>query len=279
MPHPWGIFYGHTISMANYRTKKRFGQHFLHDASVIERMIKAIFPKESDQFVEIGPGLGALTFPLLHHIKALDVVEIDRDVIARLEQKKQRENIEQLSIHSSDALKMDFAALLKQTNKLRVVGNLPYNISTPLIFHLLESAAIIQDMHFMLQNEVVQRISAEPNSKTYGRLSIMVQYYCDTEYLFFVPPGAFSPPPKVDSAILRLTPWQKLPHKANDEKHFARLVTQAFSTRRKTLRNTLKKMLSAEQIESIGINPGLRPENISVAEYVALSNLPGIDTA
>jgi 16S rRNA (adenine1518-N6/adenine1519-N6)-dimethyltransferase len=267
--------------MTHYRTKKRFGQHFLHDSSVIERMIKAIFPRKSDQFVEIGPGLGALTFPLLQQIKALDVVEIDRDVIARLQQKKQREKMEQLTIHNCDALKMDFAALLddanhsasKNSQKLRVVGNLPYNISTPLIFHLLESAQFIQDMHFMLQNEVVQRITAGPDSKTYGRLSIMVQYYCDTEYLFFVPPGAFSPPPKVDSAILRLTPWQQLPHKANDETHFAKLVMQAFSTRRKTLRNTLKKMLSAEQIKSVGVNPGLRPENISVAEYVALSNL------
>ncbi len=265
--------------MAHYRTKKRFGQHFLHDSSIIERMISAINPRMDDQFVEIGPGLGALTFPLLKYINALDVVEIDRDVIARLTQKKQREKLEQLTIHSCDALKMDFTALPKHASKLRVVGNLPYNISTPLIFHLLESAHIIQDMHFMLQNEVVQRITAEPNSKTYGRLSIMVQYYCDTEYLFFVPPGAFSPPPKVDSAILRLTPWQQRPYKANDEKHFARLVTQAFSTRRKTLRNTLKKMLSTEQIESIGINPGLRPENISVSEYVSLSNLSDKDNS
>ncbi len=265
--------------MAHYRTKKRFGQHFLHDSSIIERMISAINPRMDDQFVEIGPGLGALTFPLLKYINALDVVEIDRDVIARLTLKKQRGKLEQLTIHSCDALKMDFTALPKHASKLRVVGNLPYNISTPLIFHLLESAHIIQDMHFMLQNEVVQRITAEPNSKTYGRLSIMVQYYCDTEYLFFVPPGAFSPPPKVDSAILRLTPWQQRPYKANDEKHFARLVTQAFSTRRKTLRNTLKKMLSTEQIESIGINPGLRPENISVSEYVSLSNLSDKDNS
>lgn len=259
--------------MANYKTKKRFGQHFLHDRNIIERIIHAIQPHQKEQFVEIGPGLGALTFPLLEHVSALDVVEIDRDVIARLQQKKEQEQIEKLSIHSHDALKLDFKTLSKDKRPLRVVGNLPYNISTPLIFHLLESAHNIQDMHFMLQNEVVQRITAAPNSKSYGRLSIMVQYYCETEYLFFVPPGAFSPPPKVDSAVLRLTPWKTLPYKAIDEMDLSKLVAQAFSTRRKTLRNTLKKMLSAEQIESLGINPGLRPENISVAEYVTLSNL------
>lgn len=261
--------------MANYKTKKRFGQHFLNDRSIIEKMIYAINPKPSEKFVEIGPGLGALTFPLLEHLDALDVVEIDRDVIARLQQRKEREKIEQLTIHDCDALKMNFEALSSNDDEpLRIVGNLPYNISTPLIFHLLESAPGIKDMHFMLQNEVVQRITAAPNSKTYGRLSIMVQYYCDTEYLFFVPPESFDPPPKVDSAILSLTPWKELPYKANDNKYLSKLVTQAFSTRRKTLRNTLKKILTTEQIESVGIDPGLRPENISVAEYVALSNLP-----
>ncbi len=263
--------------MSNYRTKKRFGQHFLHDQSVIERMLGEINPRPNEQFIEIGPGLGALTFPLLDRIDALDIVEIDRDVIARLHNKIKHRNINNLTIHEGDALKLDFTSLATPDKPLRIVGNLPYNISTPLIFHLLESAAIIKDMHFMLQNEVVQRITASPNNKAYGRLSIMVQYYCDTDYLFFVPPGAFNPPPRVDSAILRLTPWKALPHQAQDEQHFARLVAQAFSTRRKTLRNTLKRMLTSDQIESIGIDPGLRPENISVADYVALSNLPVIN--
>lgn len=261
--------------MANYKTKKRFGQHFLHDRGVIQRIIHDINPLTNERFVEIGPGLGALTFPLLEKIDALDVIEIDRDVIARLQQYQNKK----LTIHSVDALKFDLSSLsTDSTNEtqLRIVGNLPYNISTPLIFHLLEYAHLIKDMHFMLQNEVVQRITAPPNSKTYGRLSVMVQYFCETEYLLFVPPESFNPPPKVDSAILRLTPWKTLPYKANDEKYLSKLVTQAFSMRRKTLRNTLKKMLSSEQIESAGIDPSLRPENISVAEYVALSNLPPI---
>jgi len=260
--------------MANYKTKKRFGQHFLHDAGVIKQIIRDINPHVNERFVEIGPGLGALTFPLLEKIDALDVIEIDRDVIARLEQYKNKK----LTIHSVDALKFDLDSLsttpaLESETQLRVVGNLPYNISTPLIFHLLEYAHSIKDMHFMLQNEVVQRITAAPDSKTYGRLSVMVQYFCETEYLLFVSPQAFNPPPKVDSAILRLTPWKELPYRANDEKHLSKLVAQAFSMRRKTLRNTLKKMLSSEQIESVGVDPSLRPENISVAEYVALSNL------
>ncbi len=266
--------------MANYKTKKRFGQHFLHDGAIIQRIIYDINPQASERFVEIGPGLGALTFPLLEKIDALDVIEIDRDVIARLEQYQNKK----LTIHSVDALKFDLSVLSttpsttssEKESLLRVVGNLPYNISTPLIFHLLEYADSIKDMHFMLQNEVVQRITAPPNSKTYGRLSVMVQYYCETEYLLFVSPQAFNPPPKVDSAILRLTPWKVLPHKAKDEKHLSKLVTQAFSTRRKTLRNTLKKMLTSEQIENAGVDPSLRPENISVAEYVTLSNLSPI---
>lgn len=261
--------------MANYKTKKRFGQHFLHDGGVIQKIIHDIHPQASERFVEIGPGLGALTFPLLEKIDALDVIEIDRDVIKKLEQYQNKK----LTIHSVDALKFDLNSLstdLKSNEQLRIVGNLPYNISTPLIFHLLEYAHLIKDMHFMLQNEVVQRISAPPDSKTYGRLSVMVQYFCETEYLLFVSPQAFNPPPKVDSAILRLTPWKELPYKANDEKHLSKLVTQAFSMRRKTLRNTLKKMLTSEQIENAGIDPSLRPENISVAEYVTLSNLSPI---
>jgi len=254
--------------MQKYRTKKRFGQHFLNDQFVIQKIINEIHPSKTDCMVEIGPGLGALTFPLLDKLDTLNVIEIDRDVIARLKQK----NNTKLIIHSSDALDYDFNALANE-QALRVVGNLPYNISTPLIFHLLESAQIIQDMHFMLQNEVVQRITAQPGSKSYGRLSVMVQYHCQTEYLFFVGPESFDPPPKVDSAILRLSPWKKRPFKANDEKKLSILVAKAFSMRRKTLRNNLKNIIDTKQIESLGIDPSLRAETLKVSDFVQLSNL------
>ena len=252
-----------------YRTKKRFGQHFLHDQGVIQTLIQYINPKPDQQIIEIGPGMGALTFPLLQQLGSMEVIEIDRDVISHL----RSQGGDKLIIHNMDALKFDLSQLLKADQQLRVVGNLPYNISTPLIFHLLEYAPHIEDMHFMLQKEVVDRISAAPGSKTYGRLSVMVQYHCDTDYLFYVGPEAFSPPPKVDSAVLRLQPWQQKPYQANDLKLLAQVVTQAFSMRRKTLRNTLKTLLTTEQIESVGIDPTLRPENLSVKNYVELSNL------
>ncbi len=253
--------------MQKYKTKKRFGQHFLHDHHVIQKLIYEINPKAKENFVEIGPGLGALTFPLLDHLELLNVVEIDRDVIKRLKDK----NNPKLTIHSVDALKFGFDELA-ETAPLRVVGNLPYNISTPLIFHLLESTSKIKDMHFMLQNEVVKRITAMPGSKAYGRLSVMVQYYCETEYLFFVGPESFDPPPKVDSAILRLKPWASKPFQAKNEKGLSSLVTQAFSMRRKTLRNNLKKIIPAEKIESLNIDPSLRAEMLSVEDFVKLSN-------
>ena len=253
--------------MQKYKTKKRFGQHFLHDHHVIQKLIYEINPQPTENFVEIGPGLGALTFPLLDKIDSLNVVEIDRDVIKRLEQR----NNSKLNIHSVDALAFDFDQLAVDGD-LRVVGNLPYNISTPLIFHLLESSTKIKDMHFMLQNEVVQRITAKPGSKTFGRLSVMVQYFCETEYLFFVGPESFDPPPKVDSAILRLTPWKDKPFLALDEKILSSIVSQSFSMRRKTLRNNLKKILSADQIESLNIDSSLRAEMLNVEDFVKLSN-------
>jgi len=263
--------------MQKYKTKKRFGQHFLHDYRVIQKLIYEVNPKPSDLMVEIGPGLGALTFPLLDTIDQLHVVEIDRDVIKHLEQK----NNPKLKIHSVDALEYDFSKLTENSEEpLRVVGNLPYNISTPLIFHLLEplsntnkEESAITDMHFMLQNEVVERITAKPGSKSFGRLSVMVQYYCETEYLFFVGPESFNPPPKVDSAILRLTPWLKRPYQAIDDKQLSKVVAQAFSMRRKTLRNNLKKIISAEQIEGLGIDPSHRAETLGVEDFVKLSNL------
>ena len=254
--------------MQKYKTKKRFGQHFLHDQGVIQKLVHEINPLATDSMVEIGPGLGALTFPLLEKLDNLNVVEIDRDVIKRLNFK----NLANLIIHEQDALNFNFDQLV-DTGGLRVVGNLPYNISTPLIFHLLESASKIIDMHFMLQNEVVERITATPGSKTYGRLSVMVQYYCETEYLFFVGPESFSPPPKVDSAILRLIPRKIFTTKANCEKNLGNLVAQSFSMRRKTLRNNLKKVISAEQIEDLGIDPNARAETLSINDFVKLSNL------
>ena len=262
--------------MQKYKTKKRFGQHFLHDHHIIQKLIYEINPNSADLMVEIGPGLGALTFPILDHLQKLHVVEIDRDIIQRLEQKDNSK----LEIHSVDALKYDFNELTRSSNQpLRVVGNLPYNISTPLIFHLLEplsnenkQKSAIADMHFMLQNEVVERITATPGSKSFGRLSVMVQYYCQTEYLFFVGPESFDPPPKVDSAILRLTPWTKRPYQARDDKQLSKLVAQAFSMRRRTLRNNLKKFISVEQIESLGIDPSHRAETLDIESFVKLSN-------
>ncbi len=254
--------------MPKYRTKKRFGQHFLHDQSVIQKIIQDLNPLKTDHIVEIGPGLGALTFPLLEKLESLNVVEIDRDVVSRLK----KENIPNLIIHEEDALRFDYSKITTE-KMLRLVGNLPYNISTPLIFHLLKNASLIQDMHFMLQNEVVERLTAKPGNKTYGRLSIMVQYYCQTEYLFFVGPESFSPPPKVDSAIIRLTPWKELPYKAKNTENLSKLVAKAFSMRRKTLRNNLKTMLSAEQIKNLDIDPSARAETLDVKDFVNLSNL------
>ncbi len=268
-----GIFYtlnSQHSTMKKYQTKKRFGQHFLHDQYVIENIIAGVHPEANEKLVEIGPGLGALTFPLLEKINHLHVVEIDRDIIQRLKEM----NDSRLSIHEIDALKFDPTAIENRDNQLlRIVGNLPYNISTPLIFHLLESSSIIKDMHFMLQKEVVDRITASPNTKLYGRLSVMVQYHCHTENLFKVSPGAFSPPPKVDSAVIRLIPWTEKPFIANDERDLSQLVNQAFMKRRKTLRNALKDSLNQEQIEQAGVNPTLRPENLSVNDFVSLANI------
>jgi 16S rRNA (adenine1518-N6/adenine1519-N6)-dimethyltransferase len=203
--------------------------------------------------------------PLLDH---LQVIEIDRDVINHLT----FIGGDKLTIHNVDALRVDLTEITDATRPLRVIGNLPYNISTPLIFHLLETTPQIQDMHFMLQKEVVDRIAAEPNGKNYGRLTVMVQYRCEAEYLFFVGPESFSPPPKVDSAVIKLTPWKEKPFIANDEKLFAQVVTQAFSQRRKTLRNTLKKMIDASELIALDIDPTARAETLSVEQFVQISN-------
>ena len=255
--------------MSGHRPRKRFGQHFLHDRNLIDRMVRTIAPTNEQRLVEIGPGQGALTLALLDQVEHLDVVELDRDLIAEL---RRRIAPERLSIHEGDALRFDFAALAGDGPRLRVVGNLPYNISTPLMFHLLSQADAIADMHFMLQKEVVDRLVAVPGTRDWGRLSIMIQYHCRAEYLFPVPPGAFHPPPKVDSAVVRLTPFAQPPHPARDPAVFAGLVTGAFTQRRKAVRNSLKSRLSREQIEQAGVDPGLRPDQLSLADYVALAN-------
>ncbi|TAN66602.1 MAG: 16S rRNA (adenine(1518)-N(6)/adenine(1519)-N(6))-dimethyltransferase RsmA [Methylobacter sp.] len=255
----------------SHTPRKRFGQNFLHDHNIIYNIIASIQAKPDQHWVEIGPGQGALTEPLLNEKVRLDVVELDRDLVVLLREKfKQYPN---LQIHSADALRFDFSSLANGDNKLRIIGNLPYNISTPLMFHLLDNAYCIEDMHFMLQKEVVDRICAAPGSKKYGRLSVMMQYYCLPELLFEVPPESFDPVPQVMSAIVRLVPHSQPPVTVNDMSKLNRVVTQAFSQRRKTLRNSLKKLIEEEEIVALGIDPTLRAENISLADFASLSNL------
>lgn len=250
-----------------HQPRKRFGQNFLHDMTVISRLSNSIHAKADDNIVEIGPGQGALTEPLLKTLSHLNAVELDRDLIPLLENKFSKE---QLTIHSADALKFDFRQLFSD-KPLRVVGNLPYNISTPLLIHLLSYQRNIKDMHFMLQLEVVDRLAARPGNKIYGRLSIVSQYFCQVDKLFNVPPSAFNPPPKVMSAIVRLEP-REFEVKANNEILFQQVVKLSFSQRRKTLRNNLKQLLDKEQLELLNVDLSLRAEQLSVAEYVKLAN-------
>ncbi|WP_404471404.1 16S rRNA (adenine(1518)-N(6)/adenine(1519)-N(6))-dimethyltransferase RsmA [Vreelandella venusta] len=260
-----------------HRARKRFGQNFLRDLGIISRIVRSIGPREGDRLVEIGPGQGALTAPLLEATGKLEVIELDRDLIPGL--RVQFFNYPGFVIHEGDALKFDFAALKGDGPALRVVGNLPYNISTPLIVHLLTMGTAIADMHFMLQKEVVERLAAEPGSTDWGRLSVMAQYYCHVDQLFIVPPEAFVPRPKVDSAIVRLTPHDNLPHVADDPALLFELVKLAFGQRRKTLRNNLKGRVSAATLEALGIDPARRPQTLSVAEYVAIANQVAVDEA
>ncbi len=248
--------------------RKRFGQHFLVDEGIIHAIVNTINPRADELLVEIGPGLGALTRPLLERIPHLHVVELDRDIIARL---KKEFPPQRLSIHEGDALKFDFASL---GNGIHVCGNLPYNISSPLLFHLMDYAASIVDMTFMLQKEVVDRMVAEPSTSAYGRLSVMLQRRFRMEWLLDVPPEAFDPPPKVDSAVVRLIPKAPGSYPALDEQRFAQIVAAAFSQRRKTLRNTLGKLLGEEAFKATGIDPGLRAENLGVTEFEKLAALP-----
>ena len=254
-----------------HKAKKRFGQNFLHDPGVIQRIITCIHPKSDEHLVEIGPGQGAITRELLKCTGRLDAVELDRDLIHPLA--VSCADLGELNIYNSDALKFDFSQLALDGRPLRLVGNLPYNISTPILFHLLQYADVIRDMHFMLQKEVVDRMAAGPGSKTYGRLSVMMQAWCQIEALFEIGPGAFKPAPKVDSAIVRLIPYTEPPHTIDDTVYFSRLVTSAFAQRRKTLRNSLGKLMHADQITAAGIDPSLRAERLSLADFVRLSNL------
>lgn len=251
--------------------KKRFGQNFLTDQGVINSLVEAIAPQTADLMVEIGPGLGALTKPLLQKLKQLHVVEVDRDIIAWMQAEYAKPAYAQsnIRIHNADALKFDFSSL---GPGLRVTGNLPYNISTPILFHLLANVSHITDMHFMLQKEVVERMVAQPSTPAYGRLSVMLQYHLQMDYLITVPPGAFEPAPKVESAFVRCVPHATLPFIAKDEAVFAKVVLAAFSQRRKTLRNTLKGLLADEGFSALNIDSQQRAENLSVADFVAIAN-------
>lgn len=260
-----------------HKPRKRFGQNFLHDMRIIQRIVSSIAPKENEPVLEIGPGQGALTAILLPHKPQLTAVELDRDLAAMLRIKFADDK--HFSLVEGDALQFDLRSLQTPPHSLRVVGNLPYNISTPLLFHLLTQRECIRDMHFMLQKEVVQRLAAEPDSKDYGRLSIMAQYYCHVTHLFDVPPGCFFPPPKVMSAIVRLQPREPELAAINPQT-LSQLVNIAFQQRRKTLRNTLKVIATETQIVAAGINPDARAETLSVTDFVRLANQlaqPSID--
>jgi 16S rRNA (adenine1518-N6/adenine1519-N6)-dimethyltransferase len=250
--------------------KKRFGQNFLTDQSVIGSLIDAISPQPDDLMVEIGPGLGALTKPLMQKVKLLHLVELDRDICAFMVKDYAKQYAEKsIIIHNVDALKYDFISL---GNHLRVTGNLPYNISTPILFHLLANVAGIKDMHFMLQKEVVERMVAAPSTPAYGRLSVMLQYHLMMEYLITVPPESFEPAPKVESAFVRCVPHAKLPFVAKDAALFAKVVLAAFGQRRKTLRNTLKGLLDDAGFAYLNIDSQLRAENLSVENFVNIAN-------
>lgn len=253
--------------MSPHRPRKRFGQHFLRDPGVIDAIVRAIRPSAGDTIVEIGPGEGAITKSLAATAGALHLVELDRDLAAQLRRDfAGRVNV---TVHEADALRFEYATI---AGPLRVVGNLPYNISTPLLFHLLQYRDCISDMHFMLQKEVVDRMAAPPGTKAYGRLGIMLGCHFDIEALFDVDPLAFEPPPEVMSSVVRLTPLPAGTYDIRDEKALSALVARAFSQRRKTIRNALKDVADVPALEAAGIDPRLRPEAIAIAAYVKLAN-------
>ncbi|WP_299490776.1 16S rRNA (adenine(1518)-N(6)/adenine(1519)-N(6))-dimethyltransferase RsmA [uncultured Shewanella sp.] len=258
------VHLGHTA-------RKRFGQNFLTDHNIINSIVGAIAPDDEHVMVEIGPGLGALTEPVAEGIEKLTVVELDKDLVERL--KSHPTLKDKLDIHQGDALQFDFSQLVQHDKQLKVFGNLPYNISTPLMFHLFEFSQYIKNMHFMLQKEVVLRLSASPGTKAYGRLTVMAQYFCQVMPVLEVPPGCFTPAPKVDSAVVRLVPFKTKPYPCKDVEVLRHITMTAFNMRRKTLRNNLKQLISDADFEQLGIDSTRRPEQISVQEYVALANL------
>ncbi len=268
-----------TPKQLNHTPRKRFGQNFLHDVSVIRQIVDSIHLSRSDNLLEIGPGLGALTEVLLPEVDGMTVIELDKDLASSLKLNIGANSHPNFTIINANAMDVDYRQLAKQTGRgaFRVVGNLPYNISTPILFHLLQFSDVISDMHFMLQKEVVERITAEPNTKEYGRLSVIMQYFCQVEYLLTVPKGAFNPPPKVTSAVFRLTPFKDKPLVAQDEKLFSLIVRETFNHRRKTLRAIFKSVnllptLSEADFEDLGISPQARPETLNVADFVRLAD-------
>lgn len=262
------------MAASDHRPRRRFGQHFLHDSRVVARIIEEFDPQPGQSIVEIGPGKGALTHTLLERAHALHAVELDRDLAAYL----QSAFPQGLTIHQADALNFDFCGLAPPGKRLRLIGNLPYNISTPLLVRLLDLHPCLEDMLFMLQKEVVDRLAAEPGGKDYGRLSVMVQWRCRVERLFQVSAGSFSPPPRVESAVVRLIPYEHPPVTVNDPERFRQVVLAAFSQRRKVLRNSLKGLMTPEAMMRLGIDPGRRAETITLEEFAALANADDRDT-
>lgn len=257
----------------NSRPKKSFGQHFLHERRYLDRIVAAVLPRAGDFLVEIGPGEGALTLPLLAAAGKLTAIELDTDLIPALEARAA--GVGELSVMHADVLKVDFTAMAhrQDVSKLRIVGNLPYYISSPILFHCIDHAATISDMHFMLQKEVVDRMAAEPGSKVYGRLSVMLQLACKVEPLFDVPPGAFRPPPKVDSSVVRLTPLTVEGRHDADPVRLHAIVKAAFAQRRKTLSNALRQLMDADAIRRAGIDPKARAEVLAPSEFVRLAKV------
>ncbi|MGY5451958.1 16S rRNA (adenine(1518)-N(6)/adenine(1519)-N(6))-dimethyltransferase RsmA [Agarivorans sp. MS3-6] len=253
-----------------HRARKRFGQNFLNNDAVISQIVATIYPQPGENLVEIGPGLGALTEPVANAAGHLQVVELDRDLAQRLREHSTLANM--LTIHEIDALKFDFMQLVKPEQKMRVFGNLPYNISTPLIFHLLSFTSAISDMHFMLQKEVVKRMAAGPDCKAYGRLTVMTQVQCRVLPALEVPPEAFMPPPKVDSAVVRLEPYESTLYPLTSLATLDRVCKEAFNQRRKTIRNALGNLLTVEQLEILGLKPTLRPENLTIQQFCDIAN-------
>ena len=256
-----------------HRARKRFGQNFLSDPGIIQRIIQSINPKPGQRLIEIGPGLGALTCPILKTVGEMDVIELDRDIVPKLQMNCGLDYTSEnkLRVHNVDVLKFDFSEL-NYEQPLRIIGNLPYNISTPIIFHLVEHSKLIQDMYFMLQKEVVDRLAAQANTSNYSRLSVMAQFHFKVTPLFLVPPESFQPIPKVDSAIVRLIPHEEKPVQVKNELEFAKLVSISFSQRRKTLRNVLRDVCSAEQIELAGIDPSARAQSLTLQQFADLHN-------